>query len=115
MKFAAAARLVKRESDSMLKRMDNPIISTKDSDSKSSVRNGNGQRALSIEGQQRSTESAIYIWQEHMMISAFHGISFSCVMSTRTESLGGMTPKEMMPAFFDHVGRRQRGLSRMRE
>ena len=39
------------------------------------------------------------------MISAFHGTSFSCVMSTRTESLGGMTPKEMMPAFFDHVGR----------
>ena len=52
MKFAAAARLVKRESDSMVKRMDNPNISTKDSDSKSSVRNGNGngQRALSIEG-----------------------------------------------------------------
>ena len=58
MKIAAAARLVKSESDSMLKRVKNPIISTEDS--KSSVRKGNGQRALSIEGRQRSIESATY-------------------------------------------------------
>ena len=74
MNFAAAARLVKRESDSMLKRMNNPIISTEDSKSSSEKMKWT---KSSFYRRIATKYRKCYIWQEHMMISAFQGISFS--------------------------------------